>query len=164
MASNSYLHLTAAQKFPIGIRRNNPGNLRGKKGLYPGETAKPGGDTKEGQTYYAFVDMAHGLAAMARLAMSRIVTGSNTIRKLQRKYSVPTSEKQRAEWIAKVAKNSGFGADQALSTDKASIHKLCWGLIKTESGLVFNRGGITARITDEDFEDAWDIISNPPLA
>lgn len=159
--AKTYLQLTAAQGFPIGIRRNNPGNLRGKRGLYAGETTKPSGDTAAGQTYYAFENMAYGMRAMIQLLISRIVKGNyNSIKKLATVYPAPSA---RAEWTAGVAKNSGLSATATLAPDKATIKKLTMGIIKKEVGSPWRKAGVTASIDAQDFEEGWALLYPEPM-
>jgi hypothetical protein len=161
MATKSYLHLTYQQGFPVGIRRNNPGNLRGKRGIYLGETVKPGGDTATGQTYYAFENMGYGMRAMIQLLLSRITKGGyDTIAKLGKVYPAKSAA---AEWVAAVAKNAGIKSTAKLGTDKATIKKLALGIVRKEVGSPWRKNGTVATIDEQDFEEGWALLQPAPM-
>ena len=161
MATKSYLHLTYKQGFPVGIRRNNPGNLRGKKGLYVGETVKPGGDTATGQTYYAFENMGYGMRAMIQLLLSRIMkSGCDTITKLGKVYPAKSAA---AEWVAAVSKNAGIKSTAKLDTDKTTIKKLALAIVRKEVGSPWRKAGVVASIDEQDFEEGWALLFPEPM-
>jgi hypothetical protein len=152
----SYLHLSSA--FPIGIRRNNPGNLAKTNHPYPGVTTRP--DTGRGPQFLAFVDMAHGLLAANILLVSYIGSGLNTITKISARYlEKGTKPAARNLWIGQVSRYSGLKANQVLTTDAATLRSLCLGIIMKEVGLKFTRGGVTATITQQDYDDALALLA-----
>ena len=162
MASKSYLHLPST--FPVGIRRNNPGNLaKGKAVGYLGLTDRP--DTGRGPKFYCFQSMAYGMRAMIQLVLSRITKGGcTTITKLGPKYA-PPSENNTAEWIHDVAKRAGISPNATLGTDHDSMKKLVMAIALKEVGSPWRKGGVVATIDAQDFEDGWALLSAPaPLA
>lgn len=161
MAQKSYLNLGPI--FPVGIRRNNPGNLRkGKNVQYPGLTERV--DTGRGPLFYAFENMAYGMRAMIQLVMSRIAKGEqNTIAKLG-PYYAPPKENDTAKWIADVSKRAGIKPNAKLSTDKETVKKLVLAIALKEVGSPWRKNGVVATIDENDFEDGWALLQPPPLA
>jgi hypothetical protein len=158
MAQKSYLTLGPA--FPIGIRRNNPGNLRkGNNVPYPGLTERV--DTGRGPQFYAFENMAYGMRAMIQLVLSRITKGGlNTIAKLGPNYA-PPKENNTAEWIATVSKKAGIKSTSPLGTDKATLKKLVLAIALKEVGSPWRKNGAVATIDAQDFEDGWSLLEQP---
>lgn len=163
MAIKSYLHLQAKDGFPVGIRRNNPGNLRrGKNVGYPGVTDRP--DTGRGPQFYAFENMAFGMRAMIVLVLSYIVKGQfNTITKLAHKYA-PPNENNTAQWIAQVSKRASLSATAPLTADKDTVKRLVMAIALKEVGSPWRKAGVVASITPDDFEDGWALLAAPPVA
>lgn len=106
---------------PIGIRNNNPGNLRAW-----GNTPQAGG-------YARFATPEAGLAAMIKnLQAQQSVHGLNTIAGIISKWA-PPNENNTAAYIAEMEKSTGFRANQPLDlTDKRTIAPLVSGIIKHE--------------------------------
>lgn len=158
MGAKSYLHLPAT--FPVGIRRNNPGNLaKGKNVSYLGLTDRP--DTGRGPHFYAFENMAYGMRAMIQLVLSRITKGGcTTIAKLGPKYA-PPSENNTAQWIKDVSKRAGIGPNATLGTDHDTMKKLVMAIALKEVGSPWHKNGITATIDPQDFEDGWAMLQTP---
>jgi hypothetical protein len=164
MVTKSYLHLPAA--FPVGIRRNNPGNLvKGKSVAYLGQTTRV--DTGRGPLFYCFENMAYGMRAMIQLVLSRITKGGcTTITKLGPKYTNPKVD-NTPQWIRDVSSRAKIGPNETLKTDKASIKKLVMAIVQKEVGSPWHKNGVTATIDAQDFEDGWALLeapSAPPLA
>jgi len=163
MADKSYLNLPAA--FPVGIRRNNPGNLKkGKLVAYPGLTDR--NDTGRGPQFYAFKTMAYGMRAMIALVLSRIVKqGCTTIAKLGPKYTNPKVD-DTAYWVKLVGQFSGINPNAILTTDHDTMKKLVLAIARKECGpFPRHENGKTATIDGQDFEDGWALLQTPaPLA
>lgn len=94
-------------QMPLGIRQNNPGNLR------------PSGDSWQGMTgskngYLVFSTAFYGLRALAKnLATYRSKYGLNTIRGIITRWA-PSNENDTQAYIASVSEQTGVGPDVPL--------------------------------------------------
>jgi hypothetical protein len=164
----SYLHLTAAQGFPIGIRRNNPGNLASSvsaRSTYLGITSRP--DVGRGPLFLAFVNMAYGLLAMSQLMTAYIGSkGLNTITKMAPKYTGEAANSAKAkEWIRDVSRYSGLAATKVLNASNPDqLKNLCLGIVQKEVGLKWNKSGVTATITSADYDEGQMLRINSQIA
>ncbi len=94
---------------PRGIRNNNPGNIRyGKFARAHGATGADAGG------FAIFPTMAAGERAMADLLQVYRSQGRDTIAAIVSKWA-PNSENDTAAYIASVSKQTGIGANSALS-------------------------------------------------
>ncbi|KAG0194673.1 hypothetical protein DFQ28_007819 [Apophysomyces sp. BC1034] len=128
---------------PIGIRQNNPGNIRygagfdeeqeGEKGFgaYPTPTAGGKALIKNLSTYYT----KHGL---------------NTVRGIVSRWA-PDNENNTAAYITAVSGQMGVGPDDALNmTDSGTIRKLATAISKQEgNGAVYNGDFWSALMHDD---------------
>jgi hypothetical protein len=119
---------TSAQA-PIGIRNNNPGNLR------------QWGDTpRDAKGYAVFPSMEAGLTAAVRnLVAQQRIHGLNTIQGLISKWA-PPSENKTAAYIADLSTRTGFAPDQPLNLqDPKVVAPLISGIVRHEG----NGAGVT---------------------
>lgn len=115
---------------PRGLRDNNPGNIRpSTKYTWNGQTGVENG-------YCIFIDMEHGLRAMAIDLRSKINRGLNTISKYIPVYS-PNGDgaNNEAAYIKSVCDDTGFSATQILIADKDTLKKLVHAHIEVEVGI-----------------------------
>lgn len=113
---------------PLGIRNNNPGNLRSSE--FKGTV---GVDSKG---YGKFESPEAGLRAMAKnLLVQQEKHGLNTVEAIIDKYA-PPSENNTAAYISTVAKAIGVGpADKLNLKDPATMQRLMTAMIKHENGV-----------------------------
>ena len=115
---------TSAQSgnVPLGVRNNNPGNLR-SWGATPRDT---GG-------YAVFPTADAGLAAtIQNLQAQQKLHGLNTIRGIISRWA-PPSENNTAAYISDMVKKTGFGADQPLNlNDARTVAPMISGIVKHE--------------------------------
>lgn len=111
---------------PIGLRNNNPGDL--KTGIaWQGMTGAEG-------SFITFQDITWGLRALARDLVTNIDhEGINTIEALISKYA-PPSENLTQVYIADVAADTGLAKDEVLGTDADTIHSLIRAIVRHELG------------------------------
>lgn len=121
---------TSAQA-PLGVRNNNPGNLR-----------QWGDAPRDARGYAIFPTMEAGLSAAVRnLVTQQQAHGLNTIRGIVSKWA-PPSENNTAAYIADVSKRTGLAADQQLNLqDPKVVAPLISGIVRHE--------GNSAGVTDE---------------
>lgn len=107
---------------PLGVRNNNPGNLR------------QWGDTpRDARGYAMFATPEAGLAATIKnLRAQQQVHGLDTVQSIISKWA-PPSENNTAGYISDVVKRTGFGANQKLNLDDPkTVAPLISSIIKHE--------------------------------
>lgn len=141
--AKSFLNQTG---LPIGLRNNNPGNLR--PGInWQGVVGENGG-------FLVFQDIGYGIRAMATDIGNDIrLDGLNTIRKLVTEYA-PPSENDTDQYISRMVAYTGFGADQPLPVNANSLLKLIRGHIRVELGDAY-----ATMITDADIQDGMGLMN-----
>lgn len=107
---------------PLGLRLNNPGNLR----------SAPGVPTIGG--FASFANPMAGLQAMAAQIQRYGASGINTVGGIVSKYA-PPSENNTASYINDVVKRTGFGAGQALNLNDPNVMApLLSAMVRHEQG------------------------------
>jgi translation elongation factor EF-1beta len=112
---------------PIGLRNNNPGNLR--PGLLPwvGQTGTNGGFCK-------FKDLSFGLRALAVDLSNKITSdGLDTITDIISKYA-PPSENNTAAYINAVSDSTGWDANEEIDFNSGNLANLMQAVIEHENG------------------------------
>lgn len=112
---------------PIGLRNNNPGNLR--PGLLPwvGQIGSNGGFCK-------FKDLSYGLRALAVDLSNKITKdGLDTITDIITKYA-PPSENNTLAYINAVSDSTGWDADEEMVFNSANLANLMQAVIEHENG------------------------------
>lgn len=141
--SKSFLNQSG---LPIGLRNNNPGNLR-PGDAWQGMTGTNGG-------FVVFKDIAYGIRAMATDIGNDIrLDGLNTLRKLINEYA-PPSENDTQAYINRMVGYTGFSADQVLPADRDTLRKLIRGHMNVELGPMYS-----AMVTDADIEEGLQLIN-----
>jgi len=122
----------ANSKWPLGVRNNNPGNIRyNAANKWVGQTGSNAG-------YATFSDPAYGVRAMFSLFRTYINKhGLDTISKFGARWA-PASENNTAAWASNVALFSGIAQNAKLNaSDQAQMTKLAKGIIGAENGAAF---------------------------
>jgi len=137
---------------PLGLRNNNPGNLRplsnGQKWL--GEIAP---DTTN--NFSRFQNVAYGLRAMITDITGDIVNdGRNTLRKLITAYA-PPNENDTAAYIATVSSLTGLAPDAIIPVSTYWITKIIVAKMNVELG--YNYAG---KISGSDISEAFSLLSD----
>lgn len=113
---------TTGGRVPLGIRNNNPGNLRSWGGV----------PTSGG--FAQFGSLQAGLSAEDRQLALYGQRGINTISGIVSKWA-PSSENNTAAYIASVSKSTGFGSGQQLDlSDPAIRQKIANAINAQENG------------------------------
>ncbi|MFA5040730.1 MAG: structural protein P5 [Bdellovibrionales bacterium] len=117
-------------KVPHGIRNNNPGNLRRSKDPWQGLS-----EQQIDPDYFVFASPIYGIRALARTLISyQDEHDLRTVGQIINRWA-PANENDTAAYIANVAKDTGFGADQPLNMhDYGSLKPLVSAIIKHENG------------------------------
>ena len=124
MAKN--FNTAAYSKYPLGIRNNNPGNLR------TGESWQ--GATGANSGFVVFSDLSYGIRAAATVLVNNITDqGNNTIRKLISKYA-PPSENNTDAYISAVSNSTGIAPDEKIGTDTQTLVKMLHAIFIHENG------------------------------
>jgi hypothetical protein len=120
---------------PLGLRQNNPGNLRSWSGM------------PSANGFAVFPSPTAGLNAMAQqIGLYGSRDGLNTVGGIVGKYA-PPSENNTAAYIAEVARATGFKPDQQLNlSDPKVMAPLLSAMVKHEQG--------KQPFTDEQYADA----------
>lgn len=138
--------------YPLGMRNNNPGDLRDEGISWQGMTG-----TNEG--FCVFSDSVYGLRALALDLTNKINNdGLNTITLIINKYA-PPSENDTQTYIDNVSAQTGFEADDTLTADGNTIFQLVRAICTQEVGAQY-----AAMIPDADVNTALSELPNPLLA
>lgn len=115
--------------FPRGLRDNNPGNIR------PNDSYKWDGQIGSEGGYCVFIDVEHGIRAMAKDLVAKIGKDKlNTITLYVPKYAPPADNNNTQGYIYTVCHLTGFLPNQGLVADQYTISKLVKAHISVEIG------------------------------
>lgn len=131
---------------PLGIRNNNPGNLR--PSLIPFD-----GTIGTNRGYAVFKSPVYGVRALMKLLRNyKALYGLNTIAKIGARYA-PSGENNTGAWVSNVALISGIGQNMALDlNNKQTMFNLVRGIIGAENGKSY------ANAFDNVLEQAWGLL------
>lgn len=137
----------------LGLRNNNPGNLRAA----PNTNGRNGG-------FSTFDTSQDGLSAMARQLMLFGDRGNNTLDSLLNTYA-PRSENITSAYINSVSGMTGFAANQPLDLhDPATLKTLMSAMIKHENGTQpYSEDDISSSINSAIYDDRWSGLRNPSI-
>lgn len=130
---------------PIGLRNNNPGNLR------PGDDWQGMIGTNGG--FIVFKDVSWGLRAMAIDLRTKINKGYNTIRSIITRWAPPT-ENDTDAYIRNVEYSTGWDADRVLQADGTTYRRLIRSIMNVELGPAYS-----AMVTDADIDEGIEMMS-----
>jgi len=131
--------------YPLGLRNNNPGNLR------TGDNWQ--GMTGENKGFVVFENIAYGLRALAIDLRTKISNGYNTIELIIFRYA-PPSENDPLAYIDKVSNFTGLPQNRVLQPDSETLARLMKAIIFVEIGSAF-----APLITDLDINEGIDLMS-----
>ena len=113
--------------YPIGMRNNNPGNLRPSFPPWIGQTGSE-------NNFCTFKDMSYGLRAMAIDLSNKIENdGLDTISSIINKYA-PPSENDTQSYIDAVVAGTGWDANAPIVLNSANLQALMEAQIQVEQG------------------------------
>lgn len=147
--SKSFLNIAG---LPLGLRNNNPGNIRPTGDAWQGMIG-----TNEG--FVVFQNIAYGIRAMATDIGNDIrLDGLNTLTKLITEYA-PPSENDTQAYITRMVGYTGFGPNQVLPATDETLRKLIRGHIIVELGAQYS-----PMITDVDIQEGMSMMNGSLLA
>lgn len=113
-----------------GLRNNNPGNIRHSSERWQGEVATTD------KSFKAFESMAHGYRAIFKLLYNyQHRYRLNTIRELVGRWA-PPNENDTDNYVDRVAKWSGVGADQRVDAlNMAQMTAIVAAMSRMENGV-----------------------------
>lgn len=142
--------------YPLGLRNNNPGNLRSGVAWL--------GVTGENEGFSVFSDSLYGLRAMAVDLSTKINDdGLDTVTAIITKYA-PPSENNTSAYIASVAASMGVDADATLTSDPETLASLMRAQINVEQGEQYSELIPDADIATGISMRSQSILSNPAAA
>lgn len=141
---------TGYSSYPLGIRNNNPGNLRPIDGV----TWK--GQASIVNNFLVFENLTYGLRALATDLTNKYNRGLDTITKIISVYA-PPSENNTAAYITAVSNATGIGADTKLSLTKDTLLRFMRAIINHECGPDTSK--ISAIISDSDIQAGIDAMA-----
>jgi hypothetical protein len=115
------------QPLPLGLRNNNPGNLRplGSRQVWVGQTGNNKG-------FVVFKDISYGIRAMAKNAITQILkNGNNTVEKYITAYA-PPKENDTAKYIKYVCSALNLRPNDPIPVDMPTFIKLIRIHLQTE--------------------------------
>lgn len=134
---------------PLGLRNNNPGNLVRTSITWDGEIASNTGKFEQ------FKELRWGLRALYRDIISDVKKGTNTIQGLINEFA-PAFENQTASYIATVSNMIGLDMNAKIELSEETIVGIAKAICYVENGSAYAK-----YITDEDYQDALDILGIP---
>ncbi len=133
-------------ELPLGIRNNNPGNLR------PGSNWQ--GMAGENKGFIVFTDMAYGIRAWLINYYTQVsLRGIATVADFVRKYA-PASENNVPAYVAAIKSKTGLSGSDKLPRTKTDVDKFFRAVALHENGAV---GAIN--ITQADIDEAYNRLS-----
>ncbi len=136
------------QGYPLGLRDNNPGNIR------TGDTWK--GMTGENNGFVVFANCSWGLRALAIDLRTKIGRGLNTLEKIIYQWA-PPSENDTEAYINSMTQLTGIGRYQVLSATNNTLLLLMNGIVYVEIGPDF-----FDKLSASDFNEGIAWMDNPP--
>lgn len=117
-----------SSNLPLGMRNNNPGNLR-PSGVVPWL-----GSAGTSNNFVVFSNIGYGLRAMALDLTNKITKDNlNTITKIITKYAPPV-ENNTAQYISSVSAYTGFDPNETIDYNESNLLALMRAQINVEQG------------------------------
>lgn len=112
---------------PLGIRNNNPGNIRFvASNDWKGQIGSVGG-------FARFRSPEYGIRAMFILLRNDINAGKNTVRQLINEWAPPV-ENPTQNYVNFVSRETGLGADQRLTASPEILTRIAPAIVRFENG------------------------------
>lgn len=140
--AKSFLNMAG---YPIGLRNNNPGNIRTGDN-WQGMIGSSGG-------FVTFENIAWGIRALGIAVRTEINKGNNTITKLIYDWAPPI-ENDTPAYVNYVVQSTGFGANQGLTANADTLFKIARAIINVEIGANY-----AYLITAEDIQEGLAMIT-----
>jgi len=131
---------------PLGLRNNNPGNLR------PGDNWQGMVGTNGG--FIQFENIGWGVRALGIDLTTKIRNGYNTIELIIFRYA-PPSENDTLAYIASVVADTGIQQNKTLAADTITLKKIIRAIMNVELGKSFS-----AMVTDADVLEGLGMIND----
>ena len=130
---------------PLGIRNNNPGNLRPTTPPFQGTVGSNKG-------YAVFSSPVYGIRAIYKLLKNyKSLYGLDTIAKIASRWAPANDGNNVAAYAANVALMSGIPQNRAIDTNNFdTMTRLAKGIIGAENG-----AGYTSHYSQDVFAKAW---------
>lgn len=138
--------------FPLGLRNNNPGNLR----FSPSIDWK--GQIGSNKGFAVFKDVQHGIRAYAINIRTAIRRGNDTLNKLIPIYA-PPSENNTNAYISSVEALTGIKRNVKIAATPETLAKLARGMFSVELGKKF-----ADLITDSDIREGISMMGGGGIA
>lgn len=140
---------------PLGLRNNNPGNLR----------PLPGGQRWVGEiepdkvnNFSRFSDVAYGLRAMITdIAGDIMKDGRDTLTKLITAYAPPNENNTQA-YITAVANYTGIGPHEKITAARSTLEKIIKAKLRVELG-----ASQASKISQKDIDQGFERLSGSVL-
>lgn len=132
--------------YPIGLRNNNPGNLR------PGNY-KWQGQVGINKNFVVFENIVYGLRALGTDISNKYFRGLDTINKIISVYAPPIENDTQA-YIRAVSKAVGIGANEKFSLTREMLKKLMRAILTHEIGAQYS-----PLIPDKEIEEGIEKMS-----
>lgn len=142
----SFLNTTG---LPIGLRNNNPGNIR------PGDNWRGMIGTNGG--FVVFENILWGLRALGKDITTKHANGYNTITKLITRYAPPT-ENNTPAYIQSVSSFTGIAPNTVINLNANTLAAIIRAILNVELGSRYS-----AMIYDNEISEAIQMIGNPDL-
>lgn len=146
--ADSFLNIVG---LPLGLRNNNPGNIRVTGDQWQGMIGSESGMVR-------FQDVTYGIRAMATILGNDIIDGTNTITSLISQYA-PPSENDTAAYINYVVQDTSYDANQELPATSDTLFKLIRAQMKEEIGQTY-----AAMISDDDVNQGINMMNSDLLS
>lgn len=130
--------------YPLGLRNNNPGNVR------PSDPWQGMIGTNQG--FAVFENIAWGLRAMGKAIIHEFNVGNDTVTKLIYEWAPPIENDTEA-YISAMVASTGFSRNEKLTANSATLLRVMRGIMKVELGNQY-----AALITDADINEGLALI------
>lgn len=134
---------------PLGLRNNNPGNLRPSSGAWQGQVGT-------NQNFVVFEDISWGIRAFATNFYSSVKKhNTDTLRKYINRYA-PSSENDTNRYLKHITDTTGISADEPIPTDMESLKNILRSQMEVELGQKY-----ADLVTDEDIDEGLSKLDSP---